>query len=170
MIALKTTIKMRRDQLLNYSMHGMHIPENGEVCLVDTLSGLRAKVGDGVSTFNSLPFADSMILQGYYDAVTRKFYKESTFQTELIADEKCLYVDKATKNLYFYNGSVYLASTVDIPTATDSAPGIIKIYQSYGQNTDGTMSQKVITDAISAIALDVEADGIENSLVLNKPW
>ena len=165
---LRATITLRRDTQINYSRYGTHVPLDGEVCLVDTLLGLRAKVGDGQTAFNALPFADSMVVQGYYNQQDHKFYAESAFTTELPGELNIIYVDKLTGALYFYNGSVFVANTVSLPTATDALPGILKLYGSSGQNTDGTMTQKAITDAISAILFDIETDNTENSLVLDK--
>ena len=35
-----------------------------------------------------------------------------------------------------------------IPAASETILGIMKLYQTTGQNTDGTMSQKAITDEL----------------------
>lgn len=34
------------------------------------------------------------------------------------------------------------------PPASATIPGIVKLYSTTGQNTDGTMTQKAITDAL----------------------
>lgn len=173
MAILKTIIKLRRDTLLNYSKVGNHVPLNGEVCLVDTVNGVRTKIGDGKSSFRELPFTDSMIIQGYYKSDVDKFYKEVSYTTELLASENILYIDKTTNCIYYYNGKNYIKNTLDFPTATADKAGILKLYSTHGQNTDGTMTQKAITDAIDAIAFDIEIDEQDeanSSLFLNKPW
>ena len=57
---LNTIIQLRRDNYNNYNkIANTFIPRKGEVLLVDTArDGLRAKVGDGVSTYNQLDFSD----------------------------------------------------------------------------------------------------------------
>jgi hypothetical protein len=35
-----------------------------------------------------------------------------------------------------------------LPTATATIPGVMKLYNTIGQNTDGTMTQKAITDEL----------------------
>ena len=54
-------IRLRRDNDYNYEkIKDIFIPAKGEVCLVDTaLRGLRAKVGDGVTKFGELEYADT---------------------------------------------------------------------------------------------------------------
>ena len=51
MSVMKTIIKIRRNNLYNYEKYqDSFIPENGELCLVDTpRTGLRVKCGDGVA-------------------------------------------------------------------------------------------------------------------------
>ena len=78
--SIDATIRLRRDNDYNYeTIKDTFIPSNGEVVLVDTAQdGLRAKVGNGVSTYAELPFTDAdirnAVLQGYYsDGI---FYKD----------------------------------------------------------------------------------------------
>jgi hypothetical protein len=35
-----------------------------------------------------------------------------------------------------------------IPTATATVPGVMKLYDTVGQNSDGTMTQKAISDEL----------------------
>jgi hypothetical protein len=50
---IEAILQLRRDNEYNFeNIKNTFIPENGEVVLVDTArDGLRAKVGDGVSTY-----------------------------------------------------------------------------------------------------------------------
>lgn len=46
-------------------------------------------------------------------------------------------------------------------TATDTKAGIMKLYTTIGQNSDGTMTQKAITDELNEkveIALNIEEE------------
>ena len=49
------------------------------------------------------------------------------------------------------NGKLWapLSSSADVENATSSTAGIMKLYSNSGQNTDGTMTQKAIGEAIS---------------------
>ena len=98
-VVLRTTVKLRRDSLLNYSKVGSHIPEKGEVCIVDTLLGTRVKVGDGNTSFSSLEFSDSKIVEGYYN--NGKFYKETLYTTELPGYDNILYIDLISHIIYY---------------------------------------------------------------------
>ena len=68
---LNATIQLRRDNEYNFEkVKNSFIPANGEVVLVDTArDGLRAKVGNGVSTWAQLEYTDNdirnTVLHGY---------------------------------------------------------------------------------------------------------
>jgi len=53
---LESIIRLRRDNDYNFEkIKNTFVPDNGEVVFVDTAhDGLRAKVGDGYSTFSQL--------------------------------------------------------------------------------------------------------------------
>jgi hypothetical protein len=72
---ISSIIQLRRDNDYNFEpIKNTFIPANGEVVLVDTASnGLRAKVGDGHSTYAQLPFAgtgpdsdNGLVIQGFF--------------------------------------------------------------------------------------------------------
>lgn len=56
-----------------------------------------------------------------------------------------------------------------IPNATEEREGIMKLYKGSGQNEDGTMTQKAITDGIDDIEFSVDSQDSE-CLILSKPW
>jgi hypothetical protein len=60
---LNVVIRLRRDNDYNYKkIKDTFIPENGEICLVDTArDGLRAVCGDGKTTFGELPFINDIL-------------------------------------------------------------------------------------------------------------
>lgn len=55
---------------------------------------------------------------------------------------------------------------IDFPYATEDTPGIMKLYQSFGDNIDGPISQKVVTDGLRTIRFSVSADD-DKCLILN---
>lgn len=176
---LKTTIKLRRDTVNNYASHGNHIPLKGEVCIVDPTGtapwaktrNIRIKIGDGIKTWNQLSFLDQenpSLVRGYY--FNNKFYLDDEHTEELEDFEfNLLYLDLHKGIIYYYDGEHLVANTVEVASASDERPGIMKLYQTYGQNTDGTMSQRAITSAIDDIELVVDEIDQE-TLRLAKPW
>lgn len=162
-------IKFRRDTEQKYG--SSFIPLNGEICLVDTNNGLKFKVGDGDTNFNLLPFVDEdhldkfSVLQGYY--YNNKFYKESSYTTELVEKENKVYIDVITSKLYYYSGSEFHENAVSIPDATASQPGVMKIYTTQGNNADGAVTQKFFTETLNNLILTVDDDDPE-CLVLEK--
>lgn len=148
MSVIKTIIKLRRNNLYNYEKYqDSFIPENGELCLVDTpKSGLRVKCGDGVSTFSELDYVDTILYKGYlFDGV---FYKDPQHTQPYEENINKIYADLAKAKLYIYDNGAYQSVSTDAPYATVEVPGIMKLYKSTGQNEDGTMTQKSITDEI----------------------
>ena len=166
---INTTIKLRRDNDYNYSrVADSFIPMKGEPVLVDTEQyGLRFKIGDGVTTYGALDYADdnnNVVLLGYY--LNSKFYTDSTYTVELEKSESKLYIDKNARAVYIWNGENYIPLS---PEATETVAGMMKLYQTSGNNTDGTMSQKVITEGVNAIKLELDEQDKE-CLVLDLPW
>lgn len=58
---------------------------------------------------------------------------------------------------------------VSLPQATETTPGIMKLYQEFGDNTDGAVSQKVVTGGLKAIRFSVLEDD-DKCLVLDSIW
>lgn len=157
-------LQLRRDNDYNYRrIENSFIPLKGEVCLVDTAkNGLRAKIGDGVTPFARLRYTDediarNVIIKGYlYD---NQFYSDAKHITLIEASVNKIYLNAANGTLYVYNGKEYEAITQTIAAATAVTAGVMKLYDSLGENTDGTMTQKAITDELNdkvEIATDTE--------------
>ena len=104
---INTVIKLRRDNDYNYQKVGQKfVPAFGEVCFVDTArSGLRAVVGDGVTVFDNLKFADDIFVKAYFNKADGKFYKSADFVEEEIGNTNRIYIDLNNPNhIYYYNG------------------------------------------------------------------
>lgn len=165
---IEATIRLRRDNDYNFeSIKDKFIPASGEVVLVDTAKdGLRAKVGDGVSTYAELQFVDedirNAVQQGYYD--NGIFYKDTTKQTPFQSMVNKIYIDKPRSRIYYFNGVEYVPIDATLTTASSDIAGTMKLYSTMGQNTDGTMTQKSITDELT-IRIKADVDE-ENELLV----
>ena len=160
-------VVLRRDNDYNYKkVENTLIPAYGEVCLVDVAGyGLRAKVGDGVSTFAQLSYTDetilnridNLIIKGYY--YNGKFYTDST-HTSLLEDKVGrIYIDAVNSRLYTYNGTSYETQNGSLPNASAELAGAVKLYDEVGQNVDGTMTQRAITNELNEkFEMDVNKD------------
>ena len=151
------SVNLRRDNDYNYKkIENTFIPEYGEVCLVDVAGyGLRAKVGDGISTYAQLPYTDETILQNIDNLIVKGYFYNEEFyvdanHTDLI--EKMIgrvYIDAVTSKIYTYNGIKYETQVNNLPNATAEIAGAVKLYDQMGQNIDGTMTQKAITQELN---------------------
>lgn len=149
---LNAVIQLRRDNDYNFKkVENSFIPANGEVVLVDTAKdGLRAKVGNGYSTFAQLQYTDAdlrnTVLHGYY--YQNVFYQDDLHQVAMRGMINKIYIDDNARKLYFFDGENYITIQDTFVTATADIPGIVKLYGTTGQNVDGTMTQKAITDEL----------------------
>lgn len=161
MKTINTIIQLRRDNEFNYPT--TYVPRNGEVLLIDTpTKGLQVKVGNGTSTFTQLDYyASDIIVRGYY--FEDKFYSDNNHENLITGSNLKIYVDISTSRLYIYNEEQYtIINTVPYASSTDA--GILKLYDTTGSNTDGTMTQKSITDQLNTkVSVIVEE---ENELAI----
>ena len=142
--------RVRRDNDYNY--RNDFVPIEREICLADTSRGLRAKVGDGASTWAELAYTDeplyvaidNIVQRGYY--YEGNFYSDSSHETPLTPSVKTIYIEASRSDIYIYSGNKYVSVNDNLPTANASVAGIMKLYNTTGQNIDGTMTQKSITD------------------------
>lgn len=165
---LRTRISLRRDDVINFE--SSFIPLKGEVLFVNYDDSIRVKVGDGVTNFANLKYLDTknnIVVWGYY--FNGNFYTDSTYTEEIGREHEHIYIDVITNKIYVYDNTKYVSIDSMIPNATDQVAGILKLYNNRGQNIDGTMTQKVITDGIDEIRFAIDENDNE-CLVLNKPW
>lgn len=145
---VEAIFKLRRDNDYNYEkVKDTFIPAKGEVCLVDTARlGLCVKVGDGVSTYGSLEYVNTI-----FQMVTFVEGKAFVNDKEIAPSGNKIYIDaNNTNDLYYYNGVEFvLIGPGLLPAASAETAGIMKLYSTTGENVDGTMTQKAITDELN---------------------
>ena len=123
MKTLNTIIQLRRDNDYNFeAIKNSFVPANGEIVLVDTAkNGLRAKVGDGVSTYGQLQFTDedirNAVLHGYL--LDGDFYKTINKDGLIAKMINKIYIDDSARKIYFFDGSSYQNIQTTFTTATD---------------------------------------------------
>lgn len=150
---ISMTITLRRDQESKYDLvGGSFVPKHGEVCLVDTdKKGLCAVVGDGVSTFEQLKesgYVNNIFIVCYF--YNGSFYADANHVNKLSGIENKIYVDKNNlSNCYYYLDNEFHKIGSDIPAASVDVAGIMKLYDTEGNNIDGTMTQKIITEKLN---------------------
>ena len=166
---LNTVIRLRRDNDYNYAkIKDRFIPANGELCLVDTArSGLQIVCGDGKTPFGKLEYALELLVQGYYS--DGKFYREPELLDDIPGYVNKIYVDITPKQggLYYFDGVKFCqigGAAGPLPNATAEIPGIMKLYDTVGYNTDGTMTQKAITDELNE-KVEIELNKDEELLI-----
>ena len=162
-VAFDGVIKLRRDNYFNYEkIKDTFIPANGEICLVDTdRDGLRAICGDGVHTFGELDYIGELLVRGYY--YNGNFYTDGSHSELIVGSTIKIYIDLSKGGLYYFDGEHYqsIGAEGPIPTASSTTPGIMKLYDSIGGNTDRSMTQKAITDELDdkvEISLNLEEE------------
>ena len=157
------TIRLRRDNDYNYDkIADTFIPANGEPCLVDTAkNGLCVKVGDGKTPYGQLEYVNKIFKKVYFK--DSKAYADEAFENEVAGNGNLIYIDANNINdLYYFDDIANVFVSVGqktIPASAEQA-GIVKLYDTIGENVDGTMTQKAITENLSK---KISATVIEDS-------
>lgn len=154
-------LRLRRDNDFNYKKYNMK-PASGELCLVDTATGLQAKIGNGTSLYNDLPFANFGIVNvGFYSKEEDKFYKDSS-KTQEMDKNGAVYIDAPTNRIYYVKNDsfveIYIGADVNIPLPDSGEAGLVKLYSGLGSNEDGAMTQKAVTEEFNKIVMTVGSD------------
>lgn len=125
-------------------------------------------IKDEAGTLEVFGAATDMLLRGYY--FKGDFYKDTTYTDKLEKSNAKIYIDIPSSRMYTYTGSLTgFQPVADVQQATDKVAGVMKLYTGPGQNEDGTISQKAITEGITGITLAVD-DTEEECLVLSNAW
>lgn len=150
---VRAVIACRRDNDYNYAkVATTFIPKSGEICLVDTSRrGLCAIVGDGSTTYGQLVakgYVNDIFVKAYF--YENAFYSDITHTDKLEGNINRIYIDlNNSSKIYYWNGERYISIGMgELPVASSEAAGILKLYKTTGNNEDGTMTQKSITDEL----------------------
>lgn len=131
----------------------------------------KLKIGDGEKDYEDLPYvagdgssSSDLVLFGYYDKDLDVFWKEEAKINVLPRFVTSLYIDKLSKLIYNLVDNVY---TLLINVADKNTYGLSRLYDSFGQNEDGSINQKILTDGLNNI---VNVDEEEEILEVNNSF
>ena len=95
----------------------------------------------------------------YYDHVTERFYTNKNLTDEVEKRENVIYLDIDTNQLYYWANDSYHIIESHLPLASETILGVLKLYDSVGDNVDGTMTQRAITEELdSKVELSLKED------------
>lgn len=91
-----------------------------------------------------------IVVEGYYYTFTQNntnyeaFFKEANHINSILPVSNKLYRDISSKEIYYFDRTTNKYIKL-INLATSNLPGLVKLYDNVGNNTDGTMTQRAIT-------------------------
>ena len=158
---IKTTFQFRRGLAATWAKNNPSLAYGEPGFEKDTY---RLKIGDGVTPWNDLEYLDQSTEQIIWEQAEATFphirqetdaaYAEKASSFIPIKNELCVVV---------FNNKTVRLKIGDGVTVWSDLPYIdadeIKLYDTTGQNTDGTMTQKAITDSLDTkvgVSLDRE--------------
>lgn len=159
---IKTTFKFKRGLAMNWTAKNP-ILEAGEPGF--ELDTGKLKIGNGTTPWNELEYINdsNSIVNGYY--WDNNFYKDIEHSILLDKALNTLYIENNTNILYFFNGTSYISLGNGAPIATEDISGTVKIYNTVGEQTDGTMTQKAISDELDD-KIEMQVNNDEEMLIL----
>ena len=136
------------------------LPETGEagkIYLVPLENGKYAEYVWKDNSFVKLKEIDvnSSVTNGYY--YNGKFYEDAEHTKELKNTLDNLYIDKQSGQIYYYDVNEKKYKGI-LAEANDTSMGVVKMYGTEGENTDGTMKQKAIKETIDTKITDAFAN------------
>lgn len=163
---IKTTFQFRRGQAATWASKDP-VLEYGEPGFESDTGRLKIGTSDK-KHWSQLPyFGGGGVCQGYY--YNGAFYSDVSHTHEMPASVEYIYIDISNSNIYFYNGSAYVQiinGGGTIVPATDTTPGVMKLYNAAGANTDGTITQKFITEELNK-KVEASVDSAHETLILD---
>lgn len=144
-----TSVKFKRGNrnILENALVGSAKPARGEP--IWEINTNKLKIGDGIHNYADLPYitgeddTSDLVITGYYD--NNYFYHEAEHITTFPKDNHKLYYDIPTGRIYYYSEDLFYHRLVQEVQVDSSLPGLVKMYSTTGNNTDGTMTQYAIT-------------------------
>ena len=126
----------------------------------------RLKIGDGSKEYKDLPYLDSdnLILEGYYDSEYDVFWKDEGKKNFYPRCTNKIYKDLKDELYYYLKDNHY---TLVLKLASSTEYGLSKLYSDKGENEDGSINQKVLTELLNTKCEIVSFDDDTLSLKVN---
>ena len=119
---------------------------------------------DGSIPIEKVQWENAIVVRGYlYEG---QFYQDEEHRIRYVPYEYKIYIDITSSTIFIYNGENYIAAVANVPFASDTLPGILKLYQNTGINTDGSISQKIVTDELN-LRFKMSTDAAEETIIFS---
>ena len=107
----------------------------------------RSSINDAEIPIEKVQWENAIIVRGYL--FEGQFYQDEEHRIKYVPYEYKIYIDITSSTIFIYNGENYIAAVANVPFADQNLAGIAKLYQSTGANTDGSISQKIVTEELN---------------------
>ena len=144
-------------------------------------NGVAELDANGLVPSAQLPSYVDDVIEGYYNTTDHKFYKESTYTTEITGTTGKIYVDLSTDKTYRWSGSAFVVISETLAIGTTSSTAFRgdygdSLYTNFGGKTVVTSvdsSSNIPTSSAVNTALAAKANGegltffVDNDGILN---
>lgn len=116
---------------------------------------------------------ESDIINGYYNTTNHKFYKESTYTTEIIGQIEKIYISVDTNIQYRWDGTqfVTISSTIDVDNSfstTSENPVQNKVITAKINNIDALMATKLSLSDVDGALDGSSLNPVQNRVITNR--
>jgi hypothetical protein len=156
---LTVDIPLATHEAFGVSMAGKGIKATSGVYSVDFNA-----IDDGSIPIEKVQWENAIVVRGYL--YNGEFYQDEDHRIKYVPYEYKIYVDITSSTIFIYNGENYISAIANVPFASDTLPGILKLYQNTGTNTDGSISQKIVTDELNQ-RFKINANVAEETIIFS---
>ena len=148
---MNAVLRLRKDSENNFNRSNI-ILQDGELAIVSTpFSGTKIKIGDGQHRFDELNYDTlGLLVEGFkHSDIEFAFTDNSTI---VDPHDHLLFIDRNTGFMYYWNNNNSRYEYVNKnELATNSVAGISKLYDDFGDNTDGSITQATLSVAFRRV-------------------
>ena len=154
----KNNTKMNKEELKQYIDENVYENQDGEITGESLNAVLKAIVDDGGTKVEANPsgsateilesisingvkysIKESSNVFGYYNSGDGKFYKEDSYETEIIGEEDKLYIDLATNTMLRYDATGSTYEPIGDSDVDKRVNGVVK--ESYYKRTSANVNE-----------------------------
>ena len=125
---------------------------------VGVAGGVASLDENGLVPSTQLPSYVDDVIEGYYDSTNGRFYKDSTYTTQITPESGKIYVSLDTDVTYRWSGSIYVEISKSLTLGTTSSTAYRGDYgnTAYGHATDATRLQTAQSSGLYKISTTAE--------------